>query len=82
MEGQETQSDTCFLSCLNENGTSVSKFLQKILPNQPFFIVQMVPLIKKSTDTLVEKIGEKADKGESIEIMALVPNNDNLDLDT
>ena len=42
----------------------------------------MVPLIKKSTDTLVEKIGEKADKGESIEIIALVPNNDNLDLDT
>ena len=32
----------------------------------------MVPLIKKSTNTLVEKIGEKADTGESIEIMGLV----------
>ena len=32
----------------------------------------MVPLIKKSTDVLVEKVGEKADAEESIEILMYV----------
>lgn len=36
----------------------------------------MVPLVKKSTTTLVEKFGEKAESGESIELMRLVVNPD------
>ena len=32
----------------------------------------MVPLVKKSADTLVDKFREKAESGESIEIMRCV----------
>lgn len=35
-------------------------------------IVQMVPLVKKSADSLVDKFREKAESGESIEVMRCI----------
>ena len=75
MEKKEANFDPGFLRIENENGALFVSILilcslyVEAPPDMYITSTQMVPLVKRSADTLVELIGEKADSGESIDIL-------------
>ena len=70
MENWQNRTDSIILG--NEDETS--QFMMDLCENFPmvFQIVQMVPLLKKSSDVLVEKLGEFAESGKSVEMFRYV----------
>ena len=68
MENQPTRSVSNILCFKNEDGKTIVLFLTLCLYNIHLIIIlQMVPLVQSSVDSLVEVFGEKVEKGESFE---------------
>ena len=69
MEEAKTTAVPDLLCCQNESSESdtLTKFQ---VDNCCLFVClfQMVPLVKNSTDTLIEKLGEFAESGKSVDV--------------